>query len=61
MEDDYLPAEGAVVIEGRPAGRVTSAPQRGGGAVIGLAWVPDRAESGTRVEIRIDRLLRGAR
>jgi sarcosine oxidase, subunit alpha len=64
MEDDYLPAEGAqVVIEGRPAGRVTSARRSGAvGAVIGLAWVAaDRAESGTRVEIRIDRLLRGAR
>ncbi|HEU0246885.1 MAG TPA: 2Fe-2S iron-sulfur cluster-binding protein [Gaiellaceae bacterium] len=64
MEDDFLPAEGAqVVIEGRPAGRVTSARRSDAvGAVIGLAWVPaDRAESGTRVEIRIDRLLRGAR
>jgi sarcosine oxidase, subunit alpha len=63
MEDDFLPAEGAqVVIEGRPAGRVTSARRSEAvGAVIGLAWVPaDRAESGTRVEIRIDRLLRGA-
>jgi sarcosine oxidase, subunit alpha len=64
MEDDYLPAEGAqVVIEGRPAGRVTSARRSEAvRAVIGLAWVPsDRAESGTRIEIRIDRLLRGAR
>jgi sarcosine oxidase, subunit alpha len=63
MEDDFLPAEGAqVVIEGRPVGRVTSARRSEAvGAVIGLAWVPaDRAESGTRVEIRIDRLLRGA-
>jgi glycine cleavage system aminomethyltransferase T len=32
------------------------------GAIIGLAWVPaDRSEDGTRVEICIDRLLRGAR
>jgi sarcosine oxidase, subunit alpha len=64
MEDDFLPAEGAqIVIEGLPAGRVTSARRSEAvGAVIGLAWVPaDRAESGTRVEIRIDRLLRGAR
>ena len=64
MEDDFLPAEGAqVVIEGRPAGRVTSARRSEAvGTVIGLAWVPgDRAENGTRVEIRIDRLLRGAR
>ena len=61
MEDDYLPAEGAqVVIEGRPAGRVTSARRSeavgGHRARLGPA---DRAESGTRVEIRIDRLLRG--
>ncbi len=64
MEEDILPAEGAqIVIEGLPAGRVTSARRSEAvGAVIGLAWVPtDRAESGTRVEIRVDRLLRGAR
>ena len=64
MEEDVLPAEGAqIVIEGRPAGRVTSARRSEAvDAVIGLAWVPtDRAESGTRVEIRVDRLLRGAR
>jgi len=64
MEEDVLPAEGAqIVIEGLPAGRVTSARRSEAvGAVIGLAWVPtDRAESGTRVEIRVDRLLRGAR
>jgi len=64
MEEDVLPAEGAqIVIEGLPAGRVTSARRSDAvGKVIGLAWVPtDRAESGTRVEIRVDRLLRGAR
>ncbi|HSF62035.1 MAG TPA: 2Fe-2S iron-sulfur cluster-binding protein [Gaiellaceae bacterium] len=64
MEDDFLPAEGAqVVIEGRPAGRVTSARKSEAvGAIIGLGWVPaDRSEDGTRIEIRIDRLLRGAR
>jgi len=64
MEEDVLPAEGAqIVIEGLPAGRVTSARRSEAvGGVIGLAWVPtDRAESGTRVEIRVDRLLRGAR
>ena len=32
------------------------------GEVIGLAWVPaERAEAGTRVEIQVDRLRRGAR
>jgi len=32
------------------------------GQVIGLAWVPtDRSEPGTRVEIQVDRLRRGAR
>jgi aminomethyltransferase len=64
MEEDVLPAEGAqIVVEGLPAGRVTSARRSEAvGSVIGLAWVPTvRAESGTRVEIRVDRLLRGAR
>jgi sarcosine oxidase, subunit alpha len=51
------------VIEGAPAGRVTSARRSEAvGAVIGLAWLPpDRAEPGTRFEIRVDRLLVGAR
>ncbi|HYI74027.1 MAG TPA: glycine cleavage T C-terminal barrel domain-containing protein, partial [Gaiellaceae bacterium] len=64
MEEDVLPAEGAqIVVEGLPAGRVTSARRSEAvGAVIGLAWVPaDRAETGTRVEIQVDRLRRGAR
>ena len=64
MEENVLPAEGAqIVIEGVPAGRVTSARRSEAvGAVVGLAWVPaDRAESGTRIEIRVDRLRRGAR
>jgi sarcosine oxidase subunit alpha len=64
MEEDVLPAEGAqIVVEGFPAGRVTSARRSEAvGAVIGLAWVPtERSVSGTRVEIRVDRLLRGAR
>ena len=64
MEEDVLPAEGAqIVIEGLPAGRVTSARRSEAvGAVVGLAWVPtDRAESGTRIEVRVDRLQRGAR
>jgi sarcosine oxidase subunit alpha len=64
MEEDVLPAEGAqVVVEGYPAGRVTSARRSEAvGEVIGLAWVQaDRAEPGTRFEIRVDRLLKGAR
>ena len=64
MEEDVVPPEGAqIVIEGLPAGRVTSARRSEQvGAVIGLAWLgPDRAEAGTRFEIRIDRRLLGAR
>jgi sarcosine oxidase subunit alpha len=64
MEEDYLPAEGAqIVIEGYPSGRVTSARRSEAvGEIVGLAWVPaDRSEPGTRVEIQIDRLRRGAR
>jgi sarcosine oxidase subunit alpha len=64
MEEDVVPAEGAqIVIEGRSAGRVTSARRSEAvGAVIGLAWVPpDRAEDGTRIEVRVDRRLLGAR
>ena len=64
MEDDSVPAEGAqIVVEGYPAGRVTSARRSEAvGGVIGLAWVPtERSEPGTRVEIQVDRLRRGAR
>jgi sarcosine oxidase, subunit alpha len=64
MEEDVLPAEGAqIVIEGLPAGRVTSARRSEAvGRVIGLAWVPsERSEPGMRVEIQVDRLRRGAR
>jgi sarcosine oxidase subunit alpha len=64
MEENVVPPEGAqVVIEGWPIGRVTSARRSDAvGAVIGLAWVPpDRAEPGTRFEIRVDRQFRGAR
>jgi len=64
MEDGVVPPEGAqIVIDGYPAGRVTSARRSDEvGAIIGLAWVPpERAEDGTRVEIRVDRQLRGAR
>jgi sarcosine oxidase subunit alpha len=54
---DGLPLEGAqVVVDGRPAGRVTSARQSERlGTVVGLAWVaPDRAEDGTPFSIRSD-------
>ena len=64
MEDDVVPAEGAqIVVEGRPAGRVTSARRSEQvGQVIGLAWLsPDRAEGGMRFEVRVDRRLLGAR
>ncbi|GIU95746.1 MAG: sarcosine oxidase subunit alpha [Gaiellaceae bacterium] len=64
MEEDVLPVEGAqIVVEGRPAGRVTSARRSEAvGGVIGLAWLPpDRAEEGTRFEVRVDRRLVGAR
>ena len=64
MEENVVPPEGAqVVIEGWPSGRVTSARRSEEvGAVIGLAWVPpDRADAGSRFEIRVDRQLRGAR
>jgi sarcosine oxidase subunit alpha len=64
MEDGVVPAEGAqIVIEGWPAGRVTSARRSEAvGSVIGLAWLPpDRAADGTRFEIRVDRQLVGGR
>jgi sarcosine oxidase subunit alpha len=65
MVENVLPPEGAqVVIEGRPAGRVTSVRRsEAAGAVIGLAWLPpDRAaEPGTRFEIGIGRRRFGAR
>ena len=42
MEDGVVPAEGAqIVIEGYPAGRITSARRSEAvGSVIGLAWLP---------------------
>jgi sarcosine oxidase, subunit alpha len=64
MEDDVLPEEGAqIVIDGYPAGRVTSARRSEAvGAVIGLAWLPPaRSEDGTRFEVRVDRRLVGGR
>jgi glycine cleavage system aminomethyltransferase T len=45
-----------VVEDGRSAGRVTSSRvSEQVGKVIGLAWVlPDRAEDGARISIRVD-------
>jgi len=64
MEDGVVPAEGAqIVIEGYPAGRITSARRSEAvGSVIGLAWLPvERADDGTRFEVRVDRRLLGGR
>ena len=64
MEDGVVPAEGAqIVIEGYPAGRITSARRSEAvGSVIGLAWLPaERAVDGTRFEVRVDRRLLGGR
>ena len=64
MEENVVPAEGAqVVIEGYPAGRVTSARRSEAvGDVIGLAWLPpERSDAGTRFEIRVERRMVGAR
>jgi sarcosine oxidase subunit alpha len=64
MEDDVVPAEGAqILIDGRPAGRVTSARRSEAvGAVIGLAWLPtERAADGTRFEVWVDRRILGGR
>jgi len=57
MDDGVVPLEGGqVVVDGRPAGRVTSARwSELLGKAIGLAWVPpDLAEEGSRLEIRVD-------
>jgi sarcosine oxidase subunit alpha len=57
MPDGTLPAEGAqVVVDGKPAGRVTSARISDRlGQVIGLAYVkPDRAADGAEIAIMID-------
>jgi len=63
MENGVLPLEGAqVVLDGRPAGRVTSARRSELlGKAIGLAWVPpELSEEGSRLEIRVDRRLEPA-
>jgi len=62
MADSVVPPEGgAVVCEGRPAGRVTSARwSDAAGRAIGMAWVPAQlAEEGRAIEIKVaDRLER---
>jgi glycine cleavage system aminomethyltransferase T len=54
---ERIPADGsAVVVDGKPAGRVTSArysPAQK--AAIGLAWVPsEKAEEGASIQVRIE-------
>jgi sarcosine oxidase subunit alpha len=64
MPDGTLPAEGAqVVLDGKPAGRVTSARiSERVGATIGLAYVkPDRADDGAEIAIMIDGTLHTGR
>ena len=56
MAADVVPVEGAqVVVDGRPAGRVTSARMSERvGQTIGLVWVPPAlAEEGTDIAIRV--------
>ena len=60
---DVLPPEGGqVVVDGRPAGRVTSARvSERVGTVIGLAWVrPEDADEGKTIQIRVDGALQPA-
>jgi sarcosine oxidase subunit alpha len=57
MDDGALPPEGAqVVVDGLPAGRVTSARRSAAtGLSVGMAWVPpELAIDGAQLEIRID-------
>jgi len=57
MENGAVPAEGGqIVVDGRPAGRVTSARRSEElGKAIGLAWVPpELAEEGSQLQIRVD-------
>jgi len=64
MENGVVPAEGGqIVVEGRSAGRVTSArlsPYLG--RAIGMAWVrPPLAEEDLQIQIRVDGRLEAAR
>ena len=56
-EGSLLPGEGAaVVLEGRPVGRVTSSKWSAHlGRAIGLAWVPvDLARDGATFDVRVE-------
>ena len=58
MSNGVVPVEGAaIVLDGKPAGRVTSARYSEQlGHAIGLAWVPaSLGEEGTEIEIKYDR------
>jgi sarcosine oxidase subunit alpha len=64
MTNGVVPLEGGqVVVDGRPAGRVTSARRSAKlGTSIGLAWVPpELAQEDRRFEIRVDGRLEPAR
>ena len=56
LEDDKIPEDGSsVVLDGRPAGRVTSARYSFvNGAAVGLAWVSaELAEDGREIDVRV--------
>jgi sarcosine oxidase, subunit alpha len=64
MADGIVPLEGGqVVVDGRPAGRVTSARWSAKlGKSVGLAWLPpELAHEDSRFEIRVDGRLEPAR
>jgi sarcosine oxidase, subunit alpha len=64
MVNGIVPLEGGqIVVDGRPAGRVTSARRSAKlGTSIGLAWVPpELAEEDSQFEIRVDGRLESAR
>jgi sarcosine oxidase subunit alpha len=57
MENGSIPAEGGqVVVDGRPAGRVTSSRwSDSAGRAVGMAWVqPELARDGATLEIKVD-------
>jgi sarcosine oxidase subunit alpha len=64
MDTHVVPPEGgAIVVEGRPRGRVTSARwSDAAGASVGMAWVPAAlAEDGAEIGIKVDERLERAR
>ena len=57
LEDDKVPEDGSsVVLDGRPAGRVTSARYSFvNGTAVGLAWVSaELAEEGREIKVRVE-------